>query len=182
MENKLDPKTWKSVTIAVAVIGCIGILGAAIIGVLPEIIRPTSTLASPSPISNLQVILLRGSCGSDYIVNANQPISIYYGGWGVKGIDLAQQWTTSLTTNLVIDGALVSGEQYPPVDDLPLNCKKDEENIYWLYYKTTLSGFSPGVHEISVTFNTLRALPDELGGKNYEPGKIADITFKITAK
>lgn len=129
-----------------------------------------------------QAILLRFPCGSDYVVRANEPIFIYYGGWAVKGLDLAQQWTTALTTDLMIDGLQVSGEQHPPAADLPLNCPKDFEDSYWLYYTTTISGLSPGEHIVTLSTNTLRALPDEPGGKNYEPGQIVKVTFKIIAK
>ena len=53
-----DSKPWAAVTIAVAIIGCLGIIGAALIGALPEIIKafssaqPTATavvIFSPTP-------------------------------------------------------------------------------------------------------------------------------------
>jgi hypothetical protein len=47
MEIKPDHKIWAIVTIAVAVIGCFGILGAALINTLPEILRPTPTAIIP---------------------------------------------------------------------------------------------------------------------------------------
>lgn len=43
-DNKVDPQTWKFVTIIVAIIGCIGVLGAAFIGILPQILRPTPSV------------------------------------------------------------------------------------------------------------------------------------------
>jgi len=136
---------------------------------------------TPDP-QNLQFILLRGKCGNEYTVNANEPLLIYYGGWNAKGMDLAEQWTTALDVSISVDGVQISGEQHPPAEELPFNCTQDAENIYWLYYTTTISKLSPGIHEISVTFNALKALPDEPGGDNYGPGKISDFTFTVTAK
>jgi len=43
MEIKPDQKISAVVTIAVAIIGCLGVLGAALINTLPEILRPTPT-------------------------------------------------------------------------------------------------------------------------------------------
>jgi len=43
VETKTDPKLWTIVTIAVAIIGCLGVLGSAFINVLPDILKPTST-------------------------------------------------------------------------------------------------------------------------------------------
>lgn len=41
MDNKVDGSTWVRVTIIVAIIGCIGALGAAFISILPDMLRPT---------------------------------------------------------------------------------------------------------------------------------------------
>jgi hypothetical protein len=95
---------------------------------------------------------------------------------------LAQQWTTSLIVDLSIDGLLTFGELHPPEADLPFNCPKDYNDSYWLYYTTTISGLSQGVHNITVTFNTLKALPDYPGGKYYLPGKIRLDKIKVTAE
>jgi hypothetical protein len=142
----------------------------------------TPTAVSGTDVSHPQTILLRGRCGTDYLVRANEPIFIYYGGWGVQGLDLAKQWKTALTTNLIIDGLQVFGEQQPPSADLPLSCSKDFEGSYWIYYTTTISGLSVGEHEVTVTFNTSRALSDGVGDTNYEPGQIVVDTLKIVAK
>lgn len=48
MEAKPDPKLWATVTIAVAIIGCLGVLSSAFIGVLPDILKSSSTLITPS--------------------------------------------------------------------------------------------------------------------------------------
>jgi hypothetical protein len=129
-----------------------------------------------------QVLLLRSPCGNEYVVRANEPIVIYYGTWATKGLDLAQQWTTALSVDLSIDGAPVFGKQQPPSADLPLNCSKDYENSYWLYYITEIPGFSPGEHTVIQSTNVLRALPDEPGGTNYEPGQIVSVTFQVIAR
>ena len=50
MEIKPDHKIWAVVTIAVAIIGCLGILGAALINTLPEILY--STPSSIAPVSS----------------------------------------------------------------------------------------------------------------------------------
>ncbi len=41
MEAKTEPKTWAIVTILVALIGCAGVLGAAFINTLPDLMHPT---------------------------------------------------------------------------------------------------------------------------------------------
>ncbi len=43
MEPKPGSKTWIIVTISAAIIGCIGVLGAAFINVLPDILNPAPT-------------------------------------------------------------------------------------------------------------------------------------------
>lgn len=43
MTDNVDKKTWVVVTIAVAIMGCLGTVVAAAIGILPEITRPDST-------------------------------------------------------------------------------------------------------------------------------------------
>lgn len=43
--DKTDPKLWAIVTILVAVVGCIGVLGASLIGILPELLRPSTPIA-----------------------------------------------------------------------------------------------------------------------------------------
>ena len=48
-----DSKPWAIVMITVAVIGCLGVIGAALIGALPEIIK---TFSSPQPTSTAVVI------------------------------------------------------------------------------------------------------------------------------
>ncbi|MBL8091781.1 MAG: hypothetical protein JNJ43_15700 [Anaerolineales bacterium] len=47
MESKPDPKIWATVTIAVAIIGCLGVLGAAAINVLPDILKSTPSASTP---------------------------------------------------------------------------------------------------------------------------------------
>jgi hypothetical protein len=47
MDNKADGATWVRITILVAIIGCIGGLGAAMIGILPDIL-PIFRTATPS--------------------------------------------------------------------------------------------------------------------------------------
>lgn len=147
---------------------------------------PELSISTPTSLSSnqdLQFVLLRGSCRSEYLVNANEPILIYYGGWSTKGIELSQQWSSALDVSISIDGTPISGEQHSPADELPLNCKEeDQEDIYWLYYTTTISKLSPGVHEVSVTFNILKSLSDGLETDNYPIGKLAEFTFKVTAK
>lgn len=53
METKTDPKIWAIVTIAVAIIGCLGVLGSAFVGILPDLIRPTSTPVAIPPVSTI---------------------------------------------------------------------------------------------------------------------------------
>lgn len=137
---------------------------------LPPTVTYTST---PAP----QPLLLRRKCGRDYIVNPDTPLQIFYGGWGVHGKDLADQWSTSLVIEFTIDGEIVEGTLQPPAHILPHNCTTHPEDIYWLYYMVTIPGLPPGDHYVSVKFNTLRVLSD--GGLNYGPGQILENTFKI---
>jgi hypothetical protein len=137
---------------------------------------------SSTPNQNLQFVLLRESCKSEYVVNANEPILIYYGGWSVKGMELAQQWTSALDVSISVDGSPISGEQHPPAEVLPLNCKEDQDDVFWLYYTTTVAKLSPGPHEISVTFNILKSLSDGLESATYPVGMFGEFTFNVTAR
>jgi hypothetical protein len=145
---------------------------------------PSSNLdQSPELVSPSQSILLRGRCATEYSVKADEPILIYYGGWGVEGLDLAQQWTTALNVSLSIDGSPVYGEQQLPLADLPLTCPdKDFEDSYWIYYTTVIPGLSPGEHDAAIAFSASRALPDKVGGPYYEIGDIVSDAFKIIAQ
>ncbi|MDP1624526.1 MAG: hypothetical protein Q8L64_02035 [bacterium] len=58
MEVKSDPKLWTTVMILVAVIGCIGVLGAAFINALPDILHPSLT---PSISTTIAVINTQGA-------------------------------------------------------------------------------------------------------------------------
>jgi hypothetical protein len=123
-------------------------------------------------------VLLRRPCGRDYVVRADQPVQIFYGGWGVIGKDLADQWATAIVIDLTIDGETVAGELQPPADDLPYNCKSDRaEDTYWLYSTAVIPGLPAGEHRVSVVFNALRALSD--GNIIYGPGTLLEHTFRI---
>lgn len=138
---------------------------------------------SPELVSPSQSILLRGRCSNEYSVKAEEPILIYYGGWGVEGLDLAQQWTTALAVSLSIDGSPVYGEQQLPIADLPLTCPdKDFEDSYWIYYTVVIPGLAPGEHDAAVTFSASKSLPDQEGGPYYEIGDLVSDTFKIIAE
>jgi len=144
-----------------------------------ETAPPKTATATPTPVP--QPLLLRRACGRDYVVRANEAIEVFYGGWGVRGIDLARQWATALTIDLTIDGLPVEGHQQPPAADLPYNCPKDVEDSFWLYYSAVIPQLAPGTHHVNVTFNALRALPDGYAG-TYGPGQIARQTFRVTAQ
>ena len=115
------------------------------------------------------------------MVNPDMPLQIFYGGWGVIGKELADQWYTSLVIDLTIDGEIVEGKLQPPTHLLPYNCTTSAEDVYWLYYMVTIPGLPPGDHYVSVKFNTLRVLPDGFG-LNYGLGQIAENTFKLITR
>lgn len=138
----------------------------------------TATFTStPTP----QQLLLRRKCGRDYLVRANEPIQIFYGGWGVTGNELAVQWSTSLIVELEIDGQVIPGELQQPTHDLPYNCTSHPEDTYWLYYMVILPGLSEGEHYVTVTISSLRALPDG-SGMTYGPGQLLTQNFTITTR
>ena len=137
-------------------------------------VPPTST---PTPLR----VLLRRKCGGEYLVTADKPVQLAYGGWGVQGRDLAEQWLTVLTVELTIDGVVVPGELQPVAEDLPWNCTQDPGEVYWLYYTTVLPGFSSGKHPVTVTFHALRPLPDG-AGKTYGPGEILKQDFTLDVR
>ncbi len=142
---------------------------------------PTATATStPSPTPAPQPLLLRRFCGRDYVARAGEAIELFYGGWGVLGLDLAQQWATALTVDLTIDGSPVEGQQQPPAPDLPFNCSAEPDDVYFLYYRVVLPELGPGTHDVTVAFNALRALSD--GSIIYGPGQIAVQTFRITVQ
>ena len=147
---------------------------------IPSTNTPTPTITyTPTPAS--QPLLLRRKCGRDYMVNPDMPLQIFYGGWGVIGKELADQWSTSLVVDLTIDGEIVEGVLQPPTHLLPYNCTTSAEGVYWLYYIVTIPGLSSGDHYVSVKFNTLRVLPDGYG-LNFGPGQIAENTFKLLTR
>jgi uncharacterized protein YraI len=139
----------------------------------------TPTEATQTPYS--QPILLRRSCGRDYVVVPDTPISLYYGGWSSNGQELAEQWATSLVVDLTIDGERVQGRPNPPAADLPYNCPKDPDNSYWVYYTAFIPGLPEGVHQVGVTFHALRQLRDGYGDVLYGPGELLHQTFTVSA-
>ena len=50
MDGKTDPKLWAMVTVLVAVIGCLGLIGASFIQVLPNLLKPSdaTTISTPT--------------------------------------------------------------------------------------------------------------------------------------
>ena len=140
-------------------------------------VPPTETF-TPTPVP--QPLLLRRKCGRSYVVKANEPLQLFYGGWGVKGKELADNWATSLIVNLTIDDEVISGELQPPTRDLPYNCTTDSEDIYWLYYVVTIPGISPGEHHVRVTFSSLRALSD--GFTHFSTGQLVEQTFLLITR
>lgn len=144
-------------------------------------ITPTPTITlTPTSTPAPQPLLLRKVCGTSYVVKAGQPIKLFYGAWGVFGLDLAQQWTTNLTVDLTIDGNSVKGYQQPPTTQLPYNCKSIAAGVYILYYMTVLPELAPGAHNVKVTIKALAALSD--GAAVYGPGLLDEQTFTITVK
>ena len=142
---------------------------------------PTRTPVPPTATPIPQPLLLRRSCGRDYVVRPDEPVQIFYGGWALKGKEVADQWATALTVELTIDGEVVPGKAHAPAPDLPHNCPKDYEDSYWIYYIATIPGLSTGRHDVTVSFNALRALPDGYGD-TYGPGELAKQTFRVTAQ
>jgi hypothetical protein len=115
------------------------------------------------------------------MVQPNEPLQIFYGGWGVYGRELADQWSTSLVVDLEIDGEPVTGELQPPVHELPYNCQESGVDVYWLYYTTMIPGLSTGPHSVAVTFSSLRALSDG-SGLSFGPGQFVQETFTISGR
>lgn len=136
---------------------------------------------SPTPTPVPQPVLLRRACSRDYVVRADKPLEIFYGGWGVSDAELAEQWATAYLAELTIDGVVVDGSQQPPTQQLPHNCSTGSANPYWLFYRALLPGLAVGEHQASVTFIALRPLPDGYG-KTYGPGQIGTQTFRIRAE
>jgi hypothetical protein len=142
---------------------------------------PLPPTASFTPTPTPQPVLLRRKCGRDYLVEPNQPIEIFYGGWGVIGKELADQWATSLIIEMTIDDEVIAGELQPPADTLPYNCTTDIADIYWLYYATVIPGLSPGEHFVSIKIKSLRKLPDGTG-PTFGPGQILEQNFKLITR
>jgi hypothetical protein len=140
---------------------------------------PTATALPPTPTPVPQVLLLRRRCGRDDVVRADEPIRLFYGGWGVAGSDLADQWSRALVVDLTIDDVPLPGELQRPANELPLNCMAARGDLYWLYYSTLLPGPSAGVHHNTVAIASLRPLPDG-SGPTFGPGTILEQTFTIT--
>jgi hypothetical protein len=146
---------------------------------------PTDTLAPTAiPATATQVpqeLLLRRKCGRDYVVQKDYPLRLFYGGWGVIGQELADEWMDSLVIELTIDGESIPGELQAPSQTLPHNCEVTSAGIYWLYSITTLPSLTPGTHDLTVTISAIKVLPDG-SGLNYGPGELLTQTFTITAQ
>ncbi len=145
-----------------------------------ETIIPSPTLVPATSTPIPQQLLLRRRCGRDYMVDADKPIQLFYGGWGVLGLELAAQWSSAYSVDLTIDEQTVKGELQRATLDLPLNCQTGED-IYWLYYMTILPGLTTGDHHVRVRFNSSRALPDGTG-PTYGPGPMEEQTFVISTR
>jgi hypothetical protein len=148
-------------------------------------LAPTDTLvptAIPATATQVpQELLLRRKCDRDYTVQKDYPLRLFYGGWGVIGQELADEWMDSLVIELTIDGELVPGELQVPSNTLPHNCEETNADIYWLYSITTLPALTTGIHDLTVTISALKVLPDG-SGLNYGPGELLTQTFTITAQ
>ena len=143
---------------------------------------PSDTPIPPTPTPPPQPLLLRRPCGRDYVVRADKPLQIFYGGWGVRGKELADQWATALVIDLTIDGETIAGKQQPLADDLPYNCRSDRfEDLYWLYSMVVIPGLPAGEHHVSMVFNSLRALPDG-SGVTYGTGRLLENTFRVISQ
>jgi hypothetical protein len=174
--------TMRKREIIVALVSVIALMIAVLAWLFPVNLFGPSLLVGTPTCEVQQTILLRWAGGSDYIIRANEPTTIYYEGEGVPELDLATQGSTSFVVELAIDGFSVAAVQPSPTANRPLHCPKDFRNSYWIYYMTTVAGFSPGVHNMRLTASTLRALPDDPGGNHDEPGELGEVTFKLTAK
>lgn len=155
----------------------------------PTEIPPSATF-TPSPTSTptatitptfkpVQHLLLRPRCASSYTVKAGQSTEIYYGSWGVKGKDLANQWVSALQVKLAIDGQSVAGKLQTVSNYLPYNCAGQEADVFWLYYRAVIPALSPGSHNVYVTYSSTASLSDGLNV--YGPGQFVENTFTITA-
>jgi len=144
-------------------------------------VEPSSTPVPPTPTVTPLRVLLRRKCGGEYLVTANKPVQIAYGAWAVRGRDLAEQWMTVLSVELTIDGVIVPGELQPVADDLPWNCTADPDDTYWLYFTSILPGLSSGRHPVTVTFHSLRPLPDG-SGATFGPGQILKQDFTLDVR
>lgn len=94
---------------------------------------------------------------------------------------MAQLWTSVLQVELIIAGEVVEREQQAPSMELPLNCDEIPEGVYVLYYRAVMPALAPGTHQVIVTIDALRPLPDGFG-RTYGPGQIAVQTFRILAE
>jgi len=142
---------------------------------------PSVTPIPPTPTATPQPILLRRPCGGDYRVRADYPLQIFYGGWGVKGKDIADQWMTAITIDLTIDGEPIKGTLQLAKSDLPYNCKPNREaDTFWVYSMVMIPGLSAGTHHVRVVFGALRPLSD--GTVNYGTGQLFENTFSILAE
>lgn len=143
---------------------------------------PTFTPAPTNTPTFVQVqnLLLRPKCGSSYTVKANQYIQIFYGGWGVKGKDLANQWASVLQVKLTIDGQSIGGKLQAVGSYLPYNCTAQESDVYWLYYKVVIPGLAAGDHTAYVTYSSSAGLSDGTGV--FGPGQFLENTFTLKAR
>lgn len=139
-------------------------------------IMPTST-NTPAFLPT-QHLLLRPKCGSSYTIQSGQNVEVFYGSWGVKGKDLANQWASVLKVTLAIDGQFIGGKLQAVSGYLPYNCTSQTSDTYWLYYRAVIPALSPGAHTANVIYSSSTGLSDGVSG-SYGPGQFLENSFMI---
>ncbi|MEW5870327.1 MAG: serine/threonine-protein kinase [Chloroflexota bacterium] len=123
---------------------------------------PTRVLPSDTPTSlPPQVLYLRPSCGKSFTVQANRPIHLIYGLWGVKGADLARETRPAINVRLTINGSRLQGElQSDLLSMSEVPCGTNLDGAYWVYYTIDLGSYSSGTYSIQVDFTFSQEITD----------------------
>ncbi len=145
-------------------------------------IETSTTNPTYTPALEPQVVLLRGAqgCEREQNIIANSPVQLHYGVWGSIGKAYAEASWDLIDIILTIDGEEIEGEKQPVKADLIKQCGSDVEGVYWIFYIANIEGLSPGLHNLTVTYNANGVIEDGTG-QNYGPGTFLTNSFTLNS-
>lgn len=135
---------------------------------------------------------LRSACGTEYVILANVPIELRYGGWIARGMELAKNNAEHLSVKLTVDGQVVIGQKqsvraadklYPGSECGSI----DYEDGFGTYFVAYLDSLPPGEHYVEIEYSFDEQVTDGYDNNQdgvldlYGPGALDTLRFTIIA-